>query len=165
MAGNAVGLVNMVAENCWNQLLTTGTCFDVVVCSRVLCSITDDLELDNVLRDLRRLAADSGTAFIAVCNPFYLTAASTEVAQKHLPAEPKYADTFPYTKTLAINGNRRTEVHRATPLINGPSSRQGSALRKRSNLTGLTRYPSSPHPTTWCSGSARRLPVGRGCLS
>ena len=131
-----------------DQLLTTGACFDVVVCSRVLCSITDDLELDNVLLDLRRLATDSGAVFIAVCNPFYLTAASTEMAQKHLPAEPKYADTFPYTKTLAVNGNRRTEVHRSYSAYQRAFAKAGLRIDEVLEFDGsdtLSLQPASDH--------------------
>ena len=95
------------------QLLADSARFDAVICSRVLCTIADNSEFEAVLRDLRQLVADSGAVFVAVCNPFYLTTASTELAEKHLPEDFRYEDTFLYAKTLAINGNRRTEVHRS----------------------------------------------------
>ena len=87
--------------------------FDAVVCSRVLCTKADPGELDDVLRDLRRLVADSGSVIVAVCNPLHLQTASTELAVKELPATYEYRDTFSYAKTVALTGNRRTEVHRS----------------------------------------------------
>ena len=96
-----------------NRLSVGSARFDVVVCSRVLCTIGDNSELDAVLLDLRQFVAGSGVVLVAVCNPFYLTTTSTELAKKHLSEDFRYGDTFPYYKTLAINGNRRTEVHRS----------------------------------------------------
>ena len=100
-----------------NDMLTgniTGSArFDAVVCSRVLCTITDPAEFDAVLRDLRRLVADSGNVFVAVCNPFYISVVSTELAEKRLPPEYDYESTFSYTKTLASNGSQREDVHRS----------------------------------------------------
>ena len=95
------------------QLMAESARFDVVVCSRVLCTIANDLEFGTVLQDLRRLVADSGAVFVAVCNPFYLPVVSTELAEKHLPDGFCYEDPFLYDKTLTVNGNRRTEVHRS----------------------------------------------------
>ena len=94
-------------------LIASPTRFDAVVCSRVLCTISDRGEFDNALRNLRRLVADSGTVMVAVCNPFHLEAVSTELAVKDLPATYEYESTFSYTKTVASTGNRRTEVHRS----------------------------------------------------
>ena len=96
-----------------NRLSAGSARFDVAVCSRVLCTIGDNSELDAVLLDLRQLVAGSGVILVAVCNPFYLTTTSTELAKKHLSEDFRYGDMFPYYKTLAINGNRRTEVHRS----------------------------------------------------
>ena len=96
-----------------DDLRSRSTGFQVVVCSRVLCTIPGSGEFESVLRDLRRLVAGNGTVFVAVCNPFYLPVVSTELAEKHLPHEHGYEDTFQYTKTLRMNGNRRVEVHRS----------------------------------------------------
>ena len=97
-------------------LIASQTRFDAVVCSRVLCTIADPSEFDDVMRDLRQLVSDSGTVFVVVCNPFHLEAVSTELAVKELPATYEtyeYKATFPYTKTVASTGNRRVEVHRS----------------------------------------------------
>ena len=95
------------------RLLAGSARFDAVVCGRVLCSIVDETEFEAILRNLRRLVADSGAVFVAVCNPFHLHTPSTELAEKHLPAEGSYEDTFIYAKTPAVNGNRRIEAHRS----------------------------------------------------
>ena len=131
-----------------DHLLGTSTRFEAVVCSRVLCTIADDLDLDNVLRDLRRLTADSGAVFIAVCNPFRLTVASTEMAEKHLPADYQYADTFPYTKTLAVNGNRRIEVHRSYFAYQRTFAKAGLRIREVVEFGGsdtISLDPASDH--------------------
>ena len=95
------------------DLVASPTRFDAVVCSRVLCTVANPSEFGAVLRDLRQLVAESGTISVAVCNPFHLAAASTELAVKELPATYEYKDTFYYAKTVASTGNRRTEVHRS----------------------------------------------------
>ena len=95
------------------KLLAEGAKFDTVVCGRVLCTIADQMEFDGVLTDLRRLVSGSGTALVAVCNPFHLSTESTELWQRHLPAGFEYEDTFVYDKTVASSGNARREVHRS----------------------------------------------------
>ena len=95
------------------DLVASPSRFDAVVCSRVLCTVANPSEFDEVLRDLCQLVWDSGTVIVAVCNPFHLAAASTELAVKELPATYEYKDTFSYAKTVASTGNRRTEVHRS----------------------------------------------------
>ena len=96
-----------------DALLAGEARFDAVVCGRVLCTIENDAEFNAILRDLRRLVADSGTVTVVVCNPFYLSTVSTELAVKHLPGEFDYHAVFTYTKSVAPNGNVRTEVHRS----------------------------------------------------
>ena len=100
-------------RNLLETLRSGDTRFDTLVCGRVLCTIADDQEFRNVLIDLRRLVADSGTVLVTVCNPFHLPTVSTELGEKHLPVGFRYDDTFVYDKTVAVNGNRRKEVHRS----------------------------------------------------
>ena len=95
------------------RLLAESVKFDMVVCGRVLCTIADKAEFDAVLADLRHLVSDSGTVLVAVCNPFHLSAESTELWRKHLPAGFEYQDTFVYDKTVAASRNTRREVHRS----------------------------------------------------
>ena len=106
----------------FERLLAESAQFDMVICGRVLCTIADKAEFDDVLADLRRLVSDSGTVLVAVCNPFHLSTESTELWQKHLPAEFEYKDTFVYDKTVLGSGNTRREVTAAIPPTAGPSS-------------------------------------------
>lgn len=129
------------------RLLADSARFDVVVCSRVLCTIEDDSEIGDILCDMRRLVAASGNVLVAVCNPFYL-AAYTELAEKHLPADFGYEDTFRYNKTLAVNGNRRTEVHRSCAAYRQAFAKAGLAVREVREFDGVDTtavLPASDH--------------------
>ena len=131
-----------------DSLLDNSTRFDVVVCSRVLCTIHDPAEFEDVLRDLRRLVSDSGKAIIAVCNPFHISVESTELAVKQLPISYDYEDTFSYTKTVASTGNSRTEVHRSFSSYKLAFRKAGFEVEKVKELEGTdTRSlrPSSDH--------------------
>ena len=122
--------------------------FDTVVCGRVLCTIADDSEFKTVLADLRRLVADSGTVLVAVCNPFHLATVSTELGEKHLPDRYKHEGTFVYDKTVAINGNRRSEVHRSFPTYRRAFSDAGFRTAGVTEFDGVdTRalLPASDH--------------------
>ena len=133
--------------NLRERLLADSARFDAVVCSRVLCTIENDSEIGDILCDMRRLVATSGDVLVAVCNPFYL-AASTELAVKHLPADFGYEDTFRYTKTLAVNGNRRTEVHRSYASYLQAFAKAGLVVREVREFDGAdTRavLPASDH--------------------
>ncbi len=129
-------------------LRSENTRFDTVVCGRVLCTIADDSEFKNVLADLRRLVADSGTVLVAVCNPFHLATVSTELGEKHLPDGYKYEETFVYDKTVTVNGNRRSEVHRSFSTYQRAFSDAGFRTAGVTEFDGLdTRalLPASDH--------------------
>lgn len=133
--------------NLRERLLADSARFDVVVCSRVLCIIGDDSEVGDILCDMGRLVATSGDVFVTVCNPFYL-GVSTELAEKHLPAGFGYGDTFHYTKTLAVNGNRRTEVHRSCAAYRHIFAKAGLAVREVREFDGVDTtavLPASDH--------------------
>lgn len=130
------------------RLLADLARFDAVVCGRVLCTVTDGSEFEDVLQDLRRFVADSGTVFVSVCNPFYLTSASTELAEKHLPSGFRYGDTFSYDKTLALTCKRRVEVHRGYDTYRRAFAKVGLSVRDVCELDGTdTRsiLPASEH--------------------
>ena len=130
------------------RLLAESVKFDMVVCGRVLCTITDKAEFGDVLADLRRLVSDTGTVLVAVCNPFHLSTESTELWQKHLPAGFEYQDTFVYDKTIATSRNTRREVHRShstyrRAFINA-GFHVGSVIELEGTDTGAL-LPSSDH--------------------
>ena len=132
----------------WAKLLADSVRFDAVICSRVLCTIADNSEFEAVLRDLRQLVTDMGTIFVAVCNPFYLTATCTELSEKHLPEYFQYGGAFLYTKTLAINSNRRTEVHRSYAAYRRAFAKAGLFIQRAQEFDGtdtLSILPASEH--------------------
>ncbi len=129
-------------------LLAESVKFDIVVCGRVLCTIADQMEFDGVLTDLRRLVSESGTAFVAVCNPFHLATESTELWQKHLPSGYEYKDTLVYDKTIASTGNTRREVHRSLPYYRRAFINAGFHVDAAIELDGTDTedlLPSSDH--------------------
>ncbi len=130
------------------RLRTDGTRFDAVICSRVLCTIADSNELDSVLSDLRRLAADEGRVWVAVCNPFYLEVASTELNPGPQQVEQGYHDTFVYQKAVAPHGNVRNEVHRSLSTYRLAFTRAGlrvSAVKESDGADIRELRPASDH--------------------
>ncbi len=122
--------------------------FDAVICSRVLCIITDESEFKAILRDLRLLVTDSGTVFVSVCNPFYLQTITTELAEKRLPADASYEGTFPYTKTVAVDGNQCTEAHRSYAAYRRAFTNAGLRIEKAQEFDGTdtgSLLPASEH--------------------
>ena len=131
-----------------NSLLDNAARFDAVVCSRVLCAIESEPEFEAVLNNLRRLVSDSGDVFVAVCNPFHLQTLSTELATKHLPADAHYESAFVYAKTLAVNGNRRAEVHRSYAAYRRAFLKAGFRIEEARELDGTdtqSLLPASDH--------------------
>lgn len=126
------------------HLRTESVRFDVVVCSMVLCTIADNQEFDDVLQDLRRFVADSGSVLIAVCNPFHLSTAFTELAEKHLPASFRYDETFCYDKTVAVSGNRRAEVHRSYATYRRAFIRAGLSIHGVREFGGTDTHSALP---------------------
>lgn len=117
-------------------LRAEGTRFDAVVCSRVLCTIADSNELDAVLSDLRCLVADDGRAWVAVCNPFYLEVAATELNSRLQQTDHGYHDTFVYRKAVAPHANVRDEVHRSVATYRQAFAKAGLRVETVKELDG-----------------------------
>ena len=131
-----------------HELRTGPTRFDTVVCGRVLCTIEEPSDFDAVLKDLRLLTADSGTVFVAVCNPFYLSVTSTEIAEKRLPPAYIYEDTFTYAKLVDSSSVHRTEVHRSFETYRLAFTRAGLRIDQIIELDGADTHcllPASDH--------------------
>ncbi len=110
--------------------------FDAVICSRVLCTIADSNELATVMSDLRRLVADQGRVWVAVCNPFYLEVAATELNSRPHQGDRGYHDTFVYKKAVAPHGNVRDEVHRSLATYRQAFARAGLRVAAVRELDG-----------------------------
>jgi len=87
--------------------------FDKVLCSLVLCTIESNLEVELIVKDLRRFVKDSGEVIIAICNPFSSFTNETETHVKLKNLEKKiYRDHFVIKKNIKKTGNIRADVHR-----------------------------------------------------
>ena len=130
------------------RLWADGARFDAVVCSRVLCTITDGDEVDGVLADLRQLVSAQGRVWVAVCNPFYYGVASTELNTRPQQVDYGYHETFTYQKTVAPNGNVRNEVHRSLPACREAFTKAGlriDAIRELDGADTSELRPASEH--------------------
>ena len=130
------------------RLFANNARFDTVVCGRVLCTIADDSEFEEALTDLRRLVSDTGTALVAVCNPFHLSVESTELSEKHIPSGCGYEDTFVYDKTVTASGSTRSEVHRSYSVYWQAFAKAGLLIEEVTEFDGADTkalLPSSDH--------------------
>jgi glycosyltransferase involved in cell wall biosynthesis/SAM-dependent methyltransferase len=90
-----------------------GAKFDQVICSLVLCTISNDTEATEVLQDIRSLVSDDGEAIIALCNPFSSFVKESETHVKlDIPDDSHYHEPFAYQKKMRETGKIRTECHR-----------------------------------------------------
>jgi glycosyltransferase involved in cell wall biosynthesis/SAM-dependent methyltransferase len=90
-----------------------GACFDVVVCSLVLCALPDGPEYQRVIKDLRKLVRSDGVVFVAVCNPFFTFGGPTPLhTDRQLPMGAYYPRTFQYMERISPAGRPREETHR-----------------------------------------------------
>jgi GT2 family glycosyltransferase/SAM-dependent methyltransferase len=89
-----------------------GTKFDRVICSLVLCTISNDSEATEVLQDIRSLVSHDGEAIIALCNPFSSFVKESETHVKlDIPDDSHYHEPFAYQKKMRETGKIRTEFH------------------------------------------------------
>ena len=104
--------VVFVSQDGTRRIIADGGAYDAVICSRVLCDISDSDELRRALRDIRALAADGGTVLIAVCNPFYFSEERTEGHERERLDGKSYDSVFAYRERDPSGGEWREEVHR-----------------------------------------------------
>lgn len=87
--------------------------FDAIVCSLVLCELEDGVEYERVLADIAGATTANGTAYIAVCNPFFTFGGPTRLHRKRmLPSGARYEECFTYQEIVSAAGVPRTEHHR-----------------------------------------------------
>jgi ubiquinone/menaquinone biosynthesis C-methylase UbiE len=90
-----------------------GIKFDRVICSLVLCTISNDTEALEVLQDIRSLVSDDGEAIVALCNPFSSFVRESETHVKlGILDDSHYHESFAYQKKMRETGKIRTECHR-----------------------------------------------------
>ena len=142
------GAVKYGGADLLETLRAENATFDAVVCSRVFCVIDDDSEMDAVLRDLRRLVSDTGSVFVSVCNPFYAEVESTELARKLLPNDWDYRKTSRYTKILAPDGERFSDVHRSCETYARAFSKAALRIERTIELDGTDTHNLRPASDT-----------------
>ncbi|WP_083523408.1 glycosyltransferase [Methanofollis ethanolicus] len=95
------------------HLILCGEKFDTVVCSLVLCTISDNTEVKEVMGNIRKLVSDDGEVIVALCNPFSSFVPESETHIKlDLPEDTKYQKQFCYQKRMKETGKIRYECHR-----------------------------------------------------
>ncbi len=95
------------------HLKQSGEKFDTVICSLVLCTITENGEADEVMENVRKLVADDGMVIVALCNPFSSFVPESETHRKlDIPDDTLYERQFCYDKKMRETGKIRHECHR-----------------------------------------------------
>ena len=110
--------------------------FDLVVCQRVLCTVEDDTELRCILKDLRAAVAADGRVVVTLCDPHFTFCGPTPEAERELPPNARYQDTFAWHKTVRTSGRKRREVHRPEEKLLAEFYRAG--LREMRRVTEPT---------------------------
>lgn len=151
-------------EDLLEALRSDDSAFDAVVCSRVLCVMEDDSVMDAVLRDLRRMVSDAGSVFVSVCNPFYIAVESTELARKILPDDWDYGKTSRYTKLLAPDCERFSDVHRSYETYARAFSKAGLRIERTIELDGTDTRNLRPASDTLVF-QLSPAPIGRSRVS
>ncbi|MHB1709482.1 MAG: glycosyltransferase [Thermoplasmataceae archaeon] len=85
--------------------------YRAIICSLVLCTISDDKEFRSVLRDLRKLIATNGTCVISVCNPLSTSVRKT-CNRINADITKNYEENFQFKKIVLSTHNSRTDFHR-----------------------------------------------------
>lgn len=104
--------VTSLAEQQLKSLIDRSEHFNLVLCNRVLCTISSESEVIQVLRGIRRVVSSEGRALVGVCNPFELSVRKDESQRGHVSLGPRYSERFAYSKTVGETGRERTEYHR-----------------------------------------------------
>ena len=130
-----------------NELVAAGL-FDLVVCRRVLCTIESDARMRAVLGDLRALVSGAGRVIVTVCDPHFTFGGPTPEAERELPRDTRYEDTFVWRKTVRVTGRVRRDVHRPERALRREFARAGLAVCRRVEVPSvdLERFePTSDH--------------------
>ena len=122
--------------------------FDLVVCQRVLCTVEDDAELRRILGDLRAAVAADGRVIATLCDPHFTFCGPTPEAERELPPNARYEDTFVWHKKMRNSGRRRREVHRPEEALLAEFARVGLRETRRTTVPTMDLVhfqPASDH--------------------
>ena len=85
--------------------------YKAIICSLVLCTISDEKELRSVLSNVRRLLDKDGTCVVSVCNPLSTSVRKT-CNRLNNDVRNGYEENFRFTKVVLSTHNSRTDFHR-----------------------------------------------------
>ena len=85
--------------------------YRTIVCSLVLCTISEEKEFRSILSNIRRLIDPDGTCVVSVCNPLS-TAVRKTCNRENCNSEKNYDADFEFTKVVLSTHNSRTDFHR-----------------------------------------------------
>ncbi len=89
-----------------------GNSWDVVNCSLVLCSISKEKMVDDVVKDLHFLLKNGGFAVVSICNPLSVFKKESQIQLREIPPDVSYSNHFAYHKKMKSTGNTRKDFHR-----------------------------------------------------
>ena len=122
--------------------------FDLVVCQRVLCTVEDEAQMRRILEDLRTAVAADGRVVVTLCDPHFTFCGPTPEAERELPPNARYEDTFVWHKTVRTSGRKRREVHRPEEKLLAEFARAGLRETRRTTVptVDLVHFqPASDH--------------------
>jgi SAM-dependent methyltransferase/glycosyltransferase involved in cell wall biosynthesis len=86
--------------------------FDVVVCRRVICTIADDDDAAQVLRNLRDAVSNAGRVVVSVCHPAEVGMRETPECRATAAANATPDSRLVFSKAMRASGRERIEVRR-----------------------------------------------------
>jgi len=86
--------------------------FDLIVFSRVDCEISDDAELSDALREMRRVIRADGRLVAAMCNPFFADVRRTVSQERMTRIDPTAPTPQPLVKSVVGTGRTRRDIFR-----------------------------------------------------
>jgi 2-polyprenyl-3-methyl-5-hydroxy-6-metoxy-1,4-benzoquinol methylase len=103
------------SDNIGIELLETiaeeGRKFDTAICSIVLCTISEESEVREVLSNIHMLLKKDGECVISICNPLSISVRNT--CNRINPVSPgRYDGEFDFTKIVLSTNHQRKEHHR-----------------------------------------------------
>lgn len=109
---------------CEREALPSHGAYDLIICRRVACLVSD-ATLDEIVSDIRRLLAAGGRVLFAVCHPVYSPICTTwESTPVNAPASAPFPSPA-WTKALRATGHHLQEVCRTERRLRRTLGRAG----------------------------------------
>lgn len=126
------------------QLVSMGIAFDIIICSRVICSILDDQEFSLVIQKIRSLLNSPNSQAIlvlALCNPFYVNSGPT-IAQQRICTSSNLDCSFCWEKIMEPTKKLRKEKYRPLQIIQQELLKNNLSVvnMQQTSTVGLARF-------------------------